>query len=294
MIVGGAMIVTAYFFEKNGSISITELIKNLGFGIFCSSCVTIGITYPEYYVTKKKSLENYLTESNKLLLSFFRIEYFQYDNIEKLLLDYFHYKEMNQTIPIYNKKITEIRNEINDCYKHRNINVEPYFEIISDTEYKSLIKELDKVISQYISFSEEVSICELDSCYSDLSFFTGRGCQKYKEWIYNNLYSTSHNLFTSINNTSKKLKNLSNDTPSDYYLSAASIISESQKEFYEIDQENKSDIIAPRGYYISEVIWDTYKNRLEKNNEILRSKIHNCNVRDVQLRYYVVTNLIIK
>ena len=59
---------------------------------------------------KKKSLKNYLAESNKLLLSFFKNEYFQYDIIEKLLLNYFHYKEINQTIPIYDKKITEIRN----------------------------------------------------------------------------------------------------------------------------------------------------------------------------------------
>ena len=75
-IFGFLLIVLGYCFNKMClNPLMVELIKNLGFGIFCSSAVTFGISGPEYHIVKKKSLEKYLVESNKLLHSFLKIEY---------------------------------------------------------------------------------------------------------------------------------------------------------------------------------------------------------------------------
>ena len=83
-IVGFLLLVLGYWFNKMClNPLMVELIKNLGFGVFCSSAVTFGISGPEYYIAKKKSLEKYLAETNKLLSSFLKIEYFQNETYEK-------------------------------------------------------------------------------------------------------------------------------------------------------------------------------------------------------------------
>ena len=54
-IVGLLLLVLGYCFNMMClNPLMVELIKNLGFGFFCSSAVTFGISGPEYYIEKKK------------------------------------------------------------------------------------------------------------------------------------------------------------------------------------------------------------------------------------------------
>lgn len=55
--------------------------------------------------------------------------------------------------------------------------------------------------------------------------------------------------------------------------------------------QNKLNITAPRGYSIDKIILRKYTNELEKNIEILRSKIYNDDVNEINLRYYLITSL---
>lgn len=291
-IVGFLLLVLGYWFNKMClNPLMVELIKNLGFGVFCSSAVTFGISGPEYYIAKKKSLEKYLAETNKLLSSFLKIEYFQYETYEKELIDYFYYKEINKTFPSKNfvEKESENLNKLKNCHKKFSyiIDDENLFNEVLYDEYKNVIRKLNKVIRSYTKFANDVSIYELDSCYSEFSFFR----KKYEVWIFKNLQITLHTYFNLINNMIKSLNDLTKTYKIAYYRNVAILIDELQKRLYEVDTENKLNITAPRGYSIDKIILRKYTNELEKNIEILRSKIYNDDVNEINPRYYLITSL---
>ena len=78
-------------------------------------------------------------------------------------------------------------------------------------EYKTITKKLYKVIESYIDFTNNVSIYELDSYFSELSFLSNKGNTKYKKWIFLNLHLKIYAYFDSINYVTKQLTDLSKD-----------------------------------------------------------------------------------
>lgn len=297
-IFGFLLIVLGHYFNKMFlNPLMVELIKNLGFGIFCSSAVTFGISGPEYHIVKKKSLEKYLVESNKLLHSFLKVEYFQYETYEKALIGYFHYKEINRTFPAANfiEKESKNLNELKGYYKKfiSIIDNESLFEEIICEEYKTITKKLNKVIESYIDFTNNVSIYELDSYFSELSFLSNKGNTKYKKWIFLNLHLKIYAYFDSINYVTKQLTDLSKDKSTNYYYEAARIIEKTQNKLCEVDTENQLNISARLDCCTNKIILRKDINEIENNIEILHSKILNKKVEKTHPRYYSTTSLIV-
>ncbi len=176
-----------------------------------------------------------------------------------------------------------------NCHKKFSyiIDDENLFNEVLYDEYKNVIRKLNKVIRSYTKFANDVSIYELDSCFSEFSFFR----KKYEVWIFKNLQITLHTYFNLINNMIKSLNDLTKTYKIAYYRNVAILIDELQKRLYEVDTENKLNITAPRGYSIDKIILRKYTNELEKNIEILRSKIYNDDVNEINLRYYLITSL---
>ena len=292
LLMGFGLIIWGYSKNSYNPFKI-ELIKNLGYGLFCSSAVTFGIGGTEYYTIKKETLKKYLSEANKLLRMFLKIEYFPYDTKEKLLIDYFYYKEINKTFPAYYEKEEEILNKLKQYYKEliSSVDNDLIFDKIISEEYKHTIKNMNKVIRNYIKFVDDVSMFELDSHYYELSFLSKKGNHKYRDWILINLQLKFHTYFNEINNITKGLMNLPKDEKENYYRNSAILIDELQNKLYEIDTKNNLNIPAPEGKCISKIILSKYTNKLEENIEILHSKIWHCQPNKINPRYYIITSL---
>lgn len=213
------------------------------------------------------------------------------------MIGYFHYKEINRTFPAANfiEKESKNLNELKGYYKKfiSIIDNESLFEEIICEEYKTITKKLNKVIESYIDFTNNVSIYELDSYFSELSFLSNKGNTKYKKWIFLNLHLKIYAYFDSINYVTKQLTDLSKDKSTNYYYEAARIIEKTQNKLCEVDTENQLNISARLDCYTNKIILRKDINEIENNIEILHSKILNKKVEKTHPRYYSTTSLIV-
>lgn len=72
-----------------------EIVKNLGYGVFGSSFVTLLINVSEYFVEKKKNFTLFYTKSVDILNVLSRIRYYDYDKKTDVILTYWLFRNQN-------------------------------------------------------------------------------------------------------------------------------------------------------------------------------------------------------
>lgn len=180
----------------------TATINNLCIGVIGSALVTLIIYITEYWVERKKALENYYLEAIKILKDFEKIEYVEISSKSRQLTNYL---------------IGDKKEELENCdietliqnYDKNNLFSGYPVELTKEQKLNLIRKdiidfknEIIQVMESYMEFSK-VSFHYIEIAYGSLSFFFERIRMKiFKKFlkikIYNNIHIQLKNIIEEI------------------------------------------------------------------------------------------------
>ena len=186
-------------------INLTNFIKDIMLGIFCSSIVTVFFYISAYKVERKKVLEQYWNEVRKILIELKKIDYmdikfepqvfikFMNEQRNKVWLKQF-YKQSLMGIPekefentnLIKNKITEDNDEILKAISKDSR--EKYLDEKIETIYNETTDKIDKIVHQYLKYLEH-STDNLNFILGDIEFFTGDKNYKKVYELFERIYS---------------------------------------------------------------------------------------------------------
>lgn len=186
-------------------INLTNFIKDIMLGIFCSSIVTVFFYISAYKVERKKVLEQYWNEVRKILIELKKIDYmdtkfepqvfikFMNEQRNKVWLKQF-YKQSLMGIPekefentnLIKNKITEDNDEILKAISKDSR--EKYLDEKIETIYNETTDKIDKIVHQYLKYLEH-STDNLNFILGDIEFFTGNKNYKKVYELFERIYS---------------------------------------------------------------------------------------------------------
>lgn len=254
---------------------VIEFFKDLTLGIFCSSMVTIFFYTSAYKTEKKKLLENYWNEVNKLLSGLYKIEYLNVDYDEKILIN-FIYEKRNLWIKEYNKinpeiSIREDLTNTNLLYKiiqKENKKIlkqlsekgkEQFLNERLEKVYEEVTNKMNRIIDQYIGYLD-CSMENLNFMLGDMEFFSGG--KKYKEA--HELFQDLYELRIKIQEASKHFRyNKNGDGNKGVILSD---IFELQKNIFRVVEKNSKS-------KSSKLIYNEFNDKMIKKLEDFRAKV---------------------
>lgn len=141
-----------------------NLIINMGYGLFGSSCVTLLIYFTEYFVEKKKNFELFYIKCIDVLNSIGNIKYFDYNEQSDALIMYDLFKTQMGNY----KTLTSFYNEMLEKAKKEspNFNIsKKEFEILAHNH----VRLFKKIASTYLDFMKS-SFMELGLIIGDTKF----------------------------------------------------------------------------------------------------------------------------
>lgn len=200
------IIFTIFFFLNKNILNVYfEYIYNIALGLFGSAFVVFLITITEYRVAKTQLLEKIWNESRNLNKQLYKIEPIHSNIDEKLLSNYINewlfmqnetakllHKNKHQAYDeIYNYLLEYYKKEINNMSED---NIKAYIDSIIENERKDILKNLEKVIDQYLNLNN-YSFYEFNNLLGDVSFFTGR--KQYLK-IYKDIYEPLSNMYEDL------------------------------------------------------------------------------------------------
>lgn len=169
-------VLTHFIFNSMfNSIVLPSFIENFSFAVFGSALLGFVMSLIEYYVSRKKALENYYLEAIKVLNLFSIIKYFFFAEPKDLVQEYFSEEIVNEIL--LNRK----RSKYNcSLYKHmesvwrKTLDIpEPEFSLFAHQQFDETVKSyrhsVISTIESYIKVSEK-NIAFLDTAYAELDF----------------------------------------------------------------------------------------------------------------------------
>lgn len=191
------------------------LVMLLGGGA-ASALVTTIIYSTEYRVAKTMTLENYWNEQLKIVNSFLRIDYFLFEIPINLMQSYYsewrHNKNVEKNLSLL-KPGEEIPCTDDFCYKYtaqnewckllsddyKELKVEVSDEEVVEQRWSEMKMEIERVLDQYIKFSE-VSYSVIENILGQILFFTDIIYRKKCDYIYNEIHNPIRQKLNQIKN----------------------------------------------------------------------------------------------
>lgn len=203
LLVLSLVLVGISFLVCNDTISL--LLNSLGFGILGSCVVTLAVSIGEYHNEKRIALENYYSEAHRVMASFSKLLYFDFNEEMDLLIAY-HREQKNNEMwnslmksPLKNdqtekEKLIDYYKKIGLCLKNFN---EEQIEAVINARKQISFDRIEETIDSYIKLSN-ISLKELENAYGHLCFFTKHGKKKYQELIYTDLHNKAREMLHTI------------------------------------------------------------------------------------------------
>ena len=166
-------------------------------GALTSALVTLLISCSEYGVEKRKALEDFCDANIRYISVLYHLQYFKIDIPVEMLKEY--YSDISQLSLSENmrqeyeseKKIKEyIWEHESDAVKKSNATPSAkmvYLKTNFDKRIKAYDKQIDTIMKQYISLSENMDKHELTTTFSRIDFLFGN--KKYrKDFLHEKMY----------------------------------------------------------------------------------------------------------
>lgn len=253
-----------------------ELLSNIIIGVLGSSVVTLIVSFSDYIVAKRETLENYFSQVYKIIIAFGKIEYV---HISDSVLESAKYKTESDLRKCLAAN-TPTMDGIMEFYDKNNYWDNYPVELSSEDKQQIISMQveedcdiIEKAMNNYLQI-ENLSYEAVENAFGRISFLFDKSKkhpyeEKYfKVWIYRNLHEKLRDMINKIRLQNRSFKEYQKGESKNIFVVAEGI-DKLNKEFFEIISEEHEE------YDIKKVYAKSF-NEMYSNLEKFRTKIYNC------------------
>lgn len=169
------------------------IIENIGIGVLSSGFVTLVITLSEYFVCKRKALENYYSEALKIATCLRQISYCWTGEESDLLAKHDASVVWNNLLQVEDSPpFCETRKQLVNWYIEKSILQSSFAELtqeqmeeVVNLRMRRLKKSVDKALESFLRI-DSITCDGVENAYGEIDFIFAN--KKLRTWIYKSIH----------------------------------------------------------------------------------------------------------